>query len=436
MGSDRPIDRGDSLHVEGLLADLDELITGVSSKEARAELEDTRELVVEAHQRGLIESSVKRVDINDAAEALFGSIVFASPLLVEDGVFDIAEHLLGYTVLGVPVFLVANTVFVVFMTYALLEWTGRAKAETRWLFGVIPTRLVMILVISFAVSAILMIVWGRVGDWQPPAESIARINVLWAVGSLGAALGDLISNSDGIPEALATRDSGDRDPPESVSVEHRDTDRADEGDFVTDLHDQFATLEAAVEGTASARDVRAIRARTQAAVSTDRWFDERIQKYTSRDVAEAFVGSVFFSIPLLVEDGVFDVAEYFLSFRVGSFPVFFILNAVFVFATVSALVYWAGPQHVRVSRPLFGLIPRRLVGITVVSFVTVMALMTMWGRVGGWAEPLDAIARVSAVWTVASFGAALGDILPGESSGADINDAIDDIGDQVEGLLD
>jgi len=46
----------------------------------------------------------------------------------------------------------------------------------------------------------------------------------------------------------------------------------------------------------------------------------------------------------------------------------------------------------------------------------------MWGRVGNWQEPVVAVARISVVWTVASFGASLGDILPGESSGTDIND--------------
>ncbi len=47
-----------------------------------------------------------------------------------------------------------------------------------------------------------------------------------------------------------------------------------------------------------------------------------------------------------------------------------------------------------------------------------------------------AVARVSVVWTVASFGAALGDILPGESSGDDINDDLAELGGLVEDLVD
>jgi uncharacterized membrane protein len=89
-----------------------------------------------------------------------------------------------------------------------------------------------------------------------------------------------------------------------------------------------------------------------------------------------------------------------------------------------ALVYWAGPQDVKATRPILGFIPRRLVGIALVSYLTAAALMTMWGRVADWNDPVVAMARISVVWTVASFGAALGDILPGESSGADINDEL------------
>jgi hypothetical protein len=70
-----------------------------------------------------------------------------------------------------------------------------------------------------------------------------------------------------------------------------------------------------------------------------------------------------------------------------------------------------------------------MVGIALVSLLTAAALMTMWGRVDNWQDPVVALARISVVWTVASFGAALGDILPGESSGADINDDLAAYGD-------
>ena len=79
-------------------------------------------------------------------------------------------------------------------------------------------------------------------------------------------------------------------------------------------------------------------------------------------------------------------------------------------------------QAHRSTNPISGFIPRRLVGRVIDSFLTATALITMWGRVGNWQDPVVALARLSVVWTVASVGAALGDIRPGESSVVNIND--------------
>lgn len=427
-------------HIEELLDELDGLREDTHVATAHDQIQDIKALLATAHDRDLIDSGVRRLEPNDAAQAFVGTVVFATPLLVEDGVFDIAAHLFRSTLYGIPIFLIANTLFVVVMTYALLEWTGREKAETQHLLGVIPIRVVMILVVSFVVAAVLMTVWGRVGDWQPPTEALARISVIWTVGSLGAALGDLLAGDDGSQSEAATDRRASRVQVEHGAEEppaHSTTRSPDVPTHLTDaallntLDDQFAQLEALVTRPALRNDVRRIRDRTgHAALDTP--FGDQVRKYTSRDIAEAFVGSVFFSIAFLVEDGVFDVAAYFLSFRLNQFPVFFLVNIGFVLVMVSALVYWAGPQDVQASRPVFGVIPRRLIGIAVVSFVTVAALMTMWGRVDNWQSPTVAIARITVVWTVAAFGAALGDILPGESSGDDINDNLAGIGERVE----
>jgi len=425
--------------IEDLFADLIDLAEEADGSETHEEVRDVKHLLVEAHGRGLIESGVRDLRARDAAEAFVGSVIFASPLLVEDGIFDIADHLFEFTVYGVPVFLIANTLFVVLLTYALLEWTGRDRDETAVLFGVVPARLFMTLAVSFLVATILMTVWGRVGGWQSPLEAVARINVIWTVGSIGAALGDVLADNDDPPvvpagseAAQAKRRQADParagtarvgDRPESVR-------RLTDSELVDALHAEFDDLESMVDDSGERHEVNRIRAQAIEATLEDA-FGDTIQKYTSRDVAEGFVGSIFFSIPFLVEDGVFDVAAFFLSFRVGLFPVFFLVNATFVLLMILALVYWAGPQDVRVSRPILGVVPRRLVGIAAVSFLTAAALMTMWGRVGNWQDPVVALARISVVWTVASFGAALGDILPGESSGADINDDLAALGDRT-----
>lgn len=423
---------------EELVADLDELAADTESAAAVEEIRELEGLMLEARERGLVDSGVRRLQVSDAVEAFVGSVIFGSPLLVEDGVFDIAVYLFDFTIAGIPLFLVANTLFVVVMTYALVEWTGRDREETQVLFGVVPVRVVMILVISFLVAAGLMTIWGRVGGWQAPSEAIARINVIWTVASLGAALGDIISEPDaGQPDGIPAGSGRGGDSPTAET----DTPRPPTASRLTDaalfdaIIDQFAAIETLVDDQAERRDVERIRDRTSQAALDD-GFGDRIRKYTTRDIAEGFVGSIFFSIPFLVEDGVFDVANYFLSFRLGTFPVFFVLNTAFILLMVTTLVYWAGPQDVQVTRPLFGFVPRRMVGIAAVSFLTAAALMTMWGRVENWQTPVVAIARISVVWTVAAFGAALGDILPGESSGDDINDDIAELGEFVEEFID
>ncbi|PSQ59655.1 MAG: hypothetical protein BRD23_03815 [Halobacteriales archaeon SW_9_67_25] len=141
--------------IEALFEGLSEVSAAATSTAVSEEVRETKALLAVAHDRGLIESDVRQLSPDDAVQAFAGSVIFASPLLVEDGVFDIADHLVGATVRGVPVFLVANVAFVVVMTYALIEWTGR---------GLVPTR-------------------GEPGPCHPPLDG--RV--------LGAALGDVLS---------------------------------------------------------------------------------------------------------------------------------------------------------------------------------------------------------------------------------------------------
>ncbi len=411
-------------HVQDLLTQLRALYDDVDSPEARAELQETKDFLHLAGATGMIDSGVRRLDRRDAGEALVGSIIFAAPLLVEGGIADIAAHLVASRVAGLPLFLAANVAFVCLMTYALVEWTGRDRTDEGHLFGVVPTRVLMILVISFLTAAVLLTVWGRVDDWQNPAVALSRVVVIWTVGALGAALGDIVSGDD--PTGPTESIGGEVDLDDAVIAASESP-----GTFVAELDDHFDDVYETLDLPENRERLRRIEASATEAAVDDDGFGDEITKYTSRDVAEGFVGSVFFSIPLLVEDGVFDVAAYFLSLTVGAFPVVFFAHTVFVLGTVAAILYWTGPQDVRVTRPIFGFIPRRLLGIAVVSFVTAAALMTMWGRVAGWTDPVVALARISAVWAVAAFGAALGDILPGESSGDDINDQLADIGEYV-----
>jgi uncharacterized membrane protein len=152
-----------------------------------------------------------------------------------------------------------------------------------------------------------------------------------------------------------------------------------------------------------------------------------IKRYTTRDMAEAFVGSVLLSLPLLVEDGVFEIAEHFVEFTVSGVPVFLVSNVLFIGLLTTALIYWTDIRDVRVTDPLFGFVPRRLVGVLGISLLTATGLMIMWGRVfEGDPTTAEAIGRITVIWTAGAFGAALGDLLPESDRAAD--GGIDDRG--------
>ncbi|OYR54874.1 DUF2391 domain-containing protein [Halorubrum halodurans] len=159
-------------------------------------------------------------------------------------------------------------------------------------------------------------------------------------------------------------------------------------------------------------------------------FTTRISKYTSRDIAQSFVGGIVFALPLLVEGGVFEIAAWFAAARVVGFPVYLAGHVCFVVGVTTGLLYYADFRDVRVYRPLFGIVPRRLVGVLTVAFLVSAGLMALWGRLLA-EDPttLEAFARVTVVWGGAAFGGALGDILPGESTGRDVSERLEDLGD-------
>ncbi|MDR5672317.1 DUF2391 family protein [Halalkaliarchaeum sp. AArc-GB] len=162
-----------------------------------------------------------------------------------------------------------------------------------------------------------------------------------------------------------------------------------------------------------------------------RAFTQRVSKYTTRDMAEAFVGAVLFSLPLLVEDGVFEIADYLTSVTVGAIPAFFLANVTFVVVLTAGMLYYTDFRDVQIHRPVFGIIPRRLIGVLVISLLTAAMMMYMWGRLAA-EDPtsFETVGRITVIWAAAAFGAALGDILPGESTGTDVSELLDRSGSE------
>ncbi len=159
-------------------------------------------------------------------------------------------------------------------------------------------------------------------------------------------------------------------------------------------------------------------------------FTKRITKYTTRDIAESFVGGILLSLPLLVEDGVFDIAEWLAGTLVAGLPVFLLANILFVLVMTWGLLYFADFRDLQDPNPIFGFLPRRLVAVLTISLFVSVGTMTLWGRLAeGSPTALEAFSRVTVIWAAAAFGAALGDILPGESTGQDVSERIDEFGE-------
>lgn len=115
-------------------------------------------------------------------------------------------------------------------------------------------------------------------------------------------------------------------------------------------------------------------------------------------MAEAFVGSVVIALPLLVEDGVYEIADHMAEATVAGFPLFFVGNVVFVTAIVTGLLYYADIQRVEVANPILGVIPRRLLGVLIISFFTLAIMMTMWDRVEDWQDPSPSTGSALSGW--------------------------------------
>ena len=119
------------------------------------------------------------------------------------------------------------------------------------------------------------------------------------------------------------------------------------------------------------------------------------------------VGSVVFGIPMLVEGGTLEIGEF-----IAAHPPALLVTLAGTVAIVVGLLYVAEIQRVEIHRPLFGFVPRRLVGVVGVSYFTAFFMMTVWERVD-WADPWLAICQTSVTFSAMAIGAALGDILPG-----------------------
>lgn len=190
---------------------------------------------------------------------------------------------------------------------------------------------------------------------------------------------------------------------------------------LTDVMDELEDFEGKVSDDDEKSEVRRIRDMLEQVPSSD-----EITKYTLEDIGEAFVGALVFSLPFLVEGGVFEVADWFSEGFVGPIPLFFIVNLVITVFLTAGLLYAVDIREVKVYNSILGFIPRRLAGHLLTALVCSVFMMVLWGRLyEGDPSTFESVCRVTIVWTPAAMGAVLADVVPGESQGEDISEILD-----------
>lgn len=136
-------------------------------------------------------------------------------------------------------------------------------------------------------------------------------------------------------------------------------------------------------------------------------FGKVISGFDLRDVGESFLGSLLFGFPMVVEGGTVEVGTY-----TSQNPFYFLITIFLTILVVLNVLYFIDLHNVKITNPILGFIPRRVVGVLLISFTTSLMLMTIWGRLD-WNEPWLALNQATIAWSVMAIGASLGDILPG-----------------------
>lgn len=180
----------------------------------------------------------------------------------------------------------------------------------------------------------------------------------------------------------------------------------DEAPDVGDLLDELEALEDTIDDP-DAREQVADAIETAVDLQRDSpAFGRVIHGFDRADLAEATLGSVLFCIPMVVESGTGDAGAF-----VAARPLAFAGTLVATLALVYGVLYVADIQDVRVANPIFGVIPRRLVGVIAASLLTTTLVFTGWGQLP--ADHAVAAGTIAVAWGPTALGAALGDILPG-----------------------
>lgn len=180
----------------------------------------------------------------------------------------------------------------------------------------------------------------------------------------------------------------------------------DEEIEIEELISEFERLEESVDSRKHRKQLQNLK-QMAVELSKPRVFGVIVKDFNRRDMVEAFLGSILIGIPVIIEEGTLEIGEF-----IAGHPVFLAGTILFGILIVVGILYFTDIQDVRITNPLFGVIPRRVVGILTIAFISAVVFMTVWGRVD-WSEPVVAFSQCAFTFVAMSIGAALGDILPG-----------------------
>lgn len=170
--------------------ELEALEAVVDSAEELRRVRETKRLVLIAH-RGPFGRVISGFDRADAAESLLGSLLFGIPMFVEGGTGEV-----GAFVATRPLYLLATLGFAVSTVVGILYVADIQDVRVRNpLLGLVPRKLLGVVVVAALTAVVMMTVWGRV-DWAArPWVSVCDVTVAFFPMAIGSALGDILPGS-------------------------------------------------------------------------------------------------------------------------------------------------------------------------------------------------------------------------------------------------
>jgi uncharacterized membrane protein len=189
----------------------------------------------------------------------------------------------------------------------------------------------------------------------------------------------------------------DRD---GAGADGRDADEANMEDVIDELED----LEEMVEEEEKREKVRETMAAAEEA--RDPGLVGRFHRgFGLRDAGEAVIGGFVFGVPLIVEDGTYEVGRF-----IARQPAYLAFTALFGLAMILGILFAGDFEDVNEDRVL-GVVPLRLVGILAISGALAIGLPTIWGQIE-WDQPMVAAGQATVIAIAMGVGASVGDILP------------------------